>query len=144
MRSSGFFYEEIDDIITLEGLNQTRQWKFPDSTRCPLDLCRREFGYRAEAINHFKQRHARNAYYCSTCEEPIEVHRQDDVQDHNRRMHRHENADVSSKTSFSSSSSSSSAAENVFFSQLRNYIIFNPFKSHTSFSLFVRRMHCLE
>lgn len=132
LRSSGLIDEidQIDDIITLEALNQMKQWKFPDITQCPLELCHREFGYRADAINHFKHRHAKNAFFCSKCDEPIEVYRPDDVQEHNRRAHQGENIasnfDVSSSGSKSlpfsstSSSSSSSLAENVWYSD--NYL----------------------
>lgn len=118
LRSSGFI-DEIDDIITLEALNQTRQWKFPDTTQCPFNLCRREFGYRADAINHFIHKHAKNAYYCSKCETPIEVYRQDDIDEHNHRLHRNEYDPLTFDVSPSGSkSSSSSSAENVCYSHM--------------------------
>lgn len=94
-------------MITLEACNQTMQWKFPvNLTQCPLEMCRREFGYRNEAIAHFKNRHAKNAAFCTKCDKPIEVYRQEDVKEHDRRVHRYEkaalNADQSSSTPASS------------------------------------------
>lgn len=106
---------EFDDIITLEGCNQKIQYKFPDVTQCPLELCRRELGDRAAALLHFKNRHAKNALYCSKCDSPIEVYRQDELEEHNRRVHADENVALSCHKSpnVSKKSPSLSSIQNV-------------------------------
>lgn len=101
--------DELDDIITLDDCHtkQTVQWIFPDITQCPVELCRRELGSRFDAFHHFKNRHLKNTQYCSKCAEPLEVFRQEDVQNHERRIHWNENDAPDSKPS------SSSTTENV-------------------------------
>lgn len=117
LRSSGVIekIDELDDIITLEDCNTKEpvQWNFPNITQCPVELCRREFGSRFDAFNHFKRRHLKNAQYCSECAEPIEVYRQEDVQEHERRAHLSGN-DASDFDQLSNvSRPSTSTAENV-------------------------------
>lgn len=112
MRSSGFV-EEIDDTIILEALDEKKEWKFPNTSQCPFEKCRREFGYRLDTINHFKQKHTKNAYFCSECDICIAVYRQEDLLDHNRRLHRDEDTPSEFGTSASCSKSLSSSAENV-------------------------------
>lgn len=112
LRSSGVIekIDELDDIITLQDCNnkQTVEWNFPDITQCPVELCRRELGSRLDAFNHFKHRHLKNAQYCSKCSEPIEVYRQEDVQEHEYRAHQSE-----SDATSNASKPSSSSTENV-------------------------------
>lgn len=119
MRSSGIIekIDDIDEIFTLEDCNQKQpvQYKFPDITNCPVELCRREFGSRRDAFNHFKQRHFKNSQYiqyCSTCDELIEVYRSDDVREHKHRVHRNENVALDFDRS-SNVSRQSSSTENV-------------------------------
>lgn len=64
--------DEESDLITLKGLGQETQWRFPnDLTRCPMYTCRKEFGIRDAAIDHFKYQHIKNAVYCEVCDKPV-------------------------------------------------------------------------
>lgn len=108
--------DELDDIITLEDCYQKQpvEWIFPDITQCAVELCRREFGSRIDAFKHFKQRHLKNAQFCSKCSEPIEVYCQEDVQNHERRVHRNENHATDFGRLSNISGPSSSSTENVW------------------------------
>lgn len=84
--------DELDDIIMLEDCKtkQAVEWIFPDITQCPVELCRREFGIRMDAFKHFKQRHLKNAQFCSICSEPLDVCYDQDVKNHEQRAHQNE------------------------------------------------------
>lgn len=44
------------------------EYRFPASlTNCPIYACRKEFGIRASAIDHFKSRHSKNSVFCEVC-----------------------------------------------------------------------------
>lgn len=61
-----------DDLITLSGLGQSTQWRFPQGmTRCPVYNCRREYGVRSLAIAHYIRWHAKNSVFCIECSKPV-------------------------------------------------------------------------
>lgn len=61
-----------DDSITLNGLGQSTQWRFPqDMTCCPVRGCQREYGVRSLAIAHYIHRHAKNSVFCIECDKPV-------------------------------------------------------------------------
>lgn len=63
--------DEENDLIILKGLGQRTPYHFPKgATQCPIYACRKDFGIRAMAIDHFKLQHSKNAYFCEICDRP--------------------------------------------------------------------------
>lgn len=60
-------------MITLEGLGQIVQWRFPNVNRCPVDSCKKAFDSRSKAIDHYKQNHTKDRILCTICDEPIKA-----------------------------------------------------------------------
>lgn len=63
--------EEDNDLITLTGCGQITQWRFPQTTRCPLRNCRADPGFRSLTIDHYRKRHAKNFTLCALCDKPV-------------------------------------------------------------------------
>lgn len=62
-----------DDVVTLSGGGHITQWNFPDTTLCPVMNCRLRFQNRSQAIEHYREKHAKFAILCSICDKPIRV-----------------------------------------------------------------------
>lgn len=64
--------DEENDLLILEGCGQRMEYRFPNGlTQCPISACRKEFGIRASAIDHFKSRHSKNSIFCETCDNVV-------------------------------------------------------------------------
>lgn len=81
-----------DDVVTLSGGGHITQWNFPENiTICPVISCRLQFQNRLQAIDHYKERHAKYAILCSICNKPIRVDiRTNEFIYHYRRSHPNE------------------------------------------------------
>lgn len=63
-----------DDMITLRGCGRITKWRFPqNSKRCPVRTCHKNFGFRADAIQHYKRCHAPHSILCPICSKVIVV-----------------------------------------------------------------------
>lgn len=60
-------------MITLGELTEysNTQWKFPDTTRCPLRSCKLKLRSRKKAIEHYRKKHADHAVLCELCNVPL-------------------------------------------------------------------------
>lgn len=75
-------------MIILKGGSQISRWQFPQHiTKCPARNCTQEFVDRAEAIAHYRKRHAMNYQYCSKCDKLIPTHHMKFFSDHYRNVH---------------------------------------------------------
>lgn len=80
--------EIVDDSITLYGCGTVSKWRFPKGMeRCPVSNCQELFDYRSEAIEHFKQKHAKRSILCYICGIPIYTYNSRDFESHFNRMH---------------------------------------------------------
>lgn len=80
--------EDEDETIILRGCDQITHWQFPpDTTRCPIRSCQKEFGVRFLAISHFKAQHAKKSVYCSICERPIPAKTKPSLVSHYTKFH---------------------------------------------------------
>lgn len=76
------------DLITLSGNNQTTYWKFPLNIRhCPNKRCSEEFENRSDAIEHYRQTHARYCILCPICDRPIAVQNKANLMVHYSNKH---------------------------------------------------------
>lgn len=64
-----------DDLIILGELTgyRTKRWRFPQTEHCPKTKCAKEFETRAEAINHYRTKHAKYDILCGICKKLISV-----------------------------------------------------------------------
>lgn len=64
------------------------EWRFPQTSCCPVNGCGIQFGSRLDAIMHYEQRHAMNAVLCHLCNRPIRTDVQSDaLTRHFRKLH---------------------------------------------------------
>lgn len=64
--------DEEDDLIQLTGCGQKTSFRFPtNTTRCPIYSCHADFGYRSEAIAHYKRKHTKDSIFCEECHKAI-------------------------------------------------------------------------
>lgn len=65
-------FEEIDDMITLNGFGIQTVWQYPKNiTYCTNRSCGCTFDNRSDAINHYKEQHADQFILCSVCTKPV-------------------------------------------------------------------------
>lgn len=74
-------------MIVLSGYGLKFTWQFPESTRCPVKNCRKQFGIRSDAIVHYKRRHAEKSTLCPACNTPKLVRRFSDMSHHYKNVH---------------------------------------------------------
>lgn len=80
--------DKESDVIILKGLGQKTAWRFPsDLTRCPIYTCRKEFGFRDSAIDHFKFQHTKNVVYCNVCDKPVKAKSRITFESHFHKLH---------------------------------------------------------
>lgn len=61
-------YDQVDDLIALEGHEIIKNWRFPKNTAdCPVSKCKTPFKNRSAAIAHYKEVHAKFATRCPIC-----------------------------------------------------------------------------
>lgn len=51
------------------------EWRFPETSFCPVISCSKRFDSRLDALVHYKQHHAMHAILCHVCEpnKPIRI-----------------------------------------------------------------------
>lgn len=66
------------------------EWRFPDTTTCPVLGCGKQFNSRREAMDHYKERHAMFSIFCHLCSKPIrtDVHKNGFIE-HFEQQHPH-------------------------------------------------------
>lgn len=64
------------------------EYHFPKrATICPIYACRKEFGIRAMAIDHFKSRHSKNSVFCEICNRPVSAKVHNTFLEHYKKLH---------------------------------------------------------
>lgn len=101
-----FFGDEEDDVIQLNGGNQTTEWRFTKSIwrKCPAENCGMKFRARSEIREHFKKRHTSDHFYCKKCDKLIYAHDENDFDKHQRNAHANGKHKTDSERSFCSTS----------------------------------------
>lgn len=75
LQGSDSFYGELDDCVVLGRQSKYKNinWKFPQTTKCPLDACRISCSSRNVAIKHFLNNHADTTTMCTVCDTLLSV-----------------------------------------------------------------------
>lgn len=81
--------DDADDIIILgESTDfQPMCWQFPQTRKCPKDLCFLDFSSRAIAIKHYRERHAKFDLLCKECGVLISMSGAHNMTNHYKRKH---------------------------------------------------------
>lgn len=123
--------DDGDDLITLSGCGRISQWTFPaNKTDCPVVSCKKQFGVRSDAIDHYKKRHSQLSIYCSQCDKPIVAPHISHFKNHYIRRH----PDVDPETNFFNGPSTSGTSEKKTVSNLN---VFMKSLNLKRFNLFV-------
>lgn len=87
---SGSENDEENDLIILEGCGQRTEYHFPkETTACPIYTCRKDFGIRALAIDHFKLQHSKHSIFCEVCQKVVKAKSPASFLSHHKNMHPH-------------------------------------------------------